>query len=143
MVVIGEKMYWTPEIEAVYKAMKHKDKVVFTGRLPMSELIEVVGSAMIMTYVSFFEGFGIPIVEGFRAGIPVITSNTSSMPEVAGDAAYIVDPKNVEEISDAMIQLRQNPELRAEYVRKGNVRMVDFSWSKGAELVWAIVGDEV
>ncbi len=139
LVVIGEKMYWTPEIEAVYKAMKHKDKVVFTGRLPMSELVEVVGSAMIMTYVSFFEGFGIPIVEGFRAGIPVITSNTSSMPEVAGDAAYIVDPWKVEEIAQAMIELRQNPDLRKEYVCKGNTRKNDFSWDRGAEKVWKII----
>ncbi len=139
LVVIGEKMYWTPEIEAVYKAMKHKDKIVFTGRLPMSELVEVVGSAMIMTYVSFFEGFGIPIVEGFRAGIPVITSNTSSMPEVAGDAAYIVDPWKVEEIAQAMIELRQNPDLRQEYIRKGNTRKNDFSWDRGAEKVWKII----
>ena len=139
LVVIGEKMYWTPEIEAVYKAMKHKDKVVFTGRLPMSELVEVVGSAMIMTYVSFFEGFGIPIVEGFRAGIPVITSNTSSMPEVAGGAAYIVDPRKVEEITKAMIELRNNPDLRNEYVRKGNIRKNDFSWDKGADKVWEII----
>jgi len=66
--------------------------VVFSGRLNADELVQVLGASPCFTYVSYFEGFGIPIVEAFRCGVPVITSNVTSMPEVAGDAALFVDP---------------------------------------------------
>src|SRR5665213_3900259 len=82
-----------------YQKMKYKSDVIFTGRLEVDELCKVVGAAFAMAYASYFEGFGIPIVEAIQCEIPVITSNVTSMPEVAGDAALLVDPFSVDSIS--------------------------------------------
>ena len=76
--------------------------MIFTGRLDTNELKFVLGAATAMVFVPFFEGFGIPIVEAMYAGVPVIASNTTSIPEVAGEAALYVDPASVEEIAEAM-----------------------------------------
>ena len=82
LLIVGEKMYWSGEIKDTFDAMKFKDDIIFTGRLEPEELHKVVGSALALTYVSIFEGFGIPIVEAWYSETPVITSNVTSMPEI-------------------------------------------------------------
>jgi glycosyltransferase involved in cell wall biosynthesis len=89
-----------------------------------------------MAYVSIFEGFGIPIVEAFASGTPVITSNTSSMPEVAGDAALLVDPTSVEEITAAMCQMYLQPETAEALRQKASVQLQKFSWEQTAQKLW-------
>jgi glycosyltransferase involved in cell wall biosynthesis len=143
LIVIGEKMYWTRAIEDAYNLMQFKDDVIFTGRLPMSLLTQVIASSVAMTYVSFLEGFGIPIIEGFRAGVPVITSNVTSMPEVAGDAAYLVNPHDCKDISNAMIRVSQEPELRQSLIDKGNIRKNKFSWDHSAQQIWNLIAREL
>ena len=134
--VVGEKMYWTDDIKSAYEMMKHKHDVIFTGRLGPDELSKVVGSSIALVYTSFFEGFGIPIVEAFNAEVPVITSNVTSMPEIAGDAALLVDPESVEQISDAMEKISGDIELANSLVEKGKLRREDFTWDRTAENVW-------
>ncbi len=134
--IVGEKMYWSDEIKSAYNSMKYQKDVVFLGRLEMEELNRVVGSAIALTYASLFEGFGIPIVEAFSAGTPVITSDVSSLPEVAGDAALLVDPKNVNSIAEAMIKLENDKDLRQKLVDKGLERKQLFTWNKTAENLW-------
>ena len=95
-----------------------------------------LGASLALTYVSYFEGFGIPIVEAFRMHIPVITSNVTSMPEVAGDAALLVDPLNPETIAEAMKQVSENTLLRDDLVRKGEIRKNLFTWQKTADRLW-------
>jgi len=141
LLVVGEKMYWTKEIQEVYSGMEFKQDVIFTGRLSMDLLIKVLGSALALTYVSYLEGFGIPIIEAFRAEIPVITSNVTSMPEVAGDAALLIDPYNITSISEAMINISEDENLRKELVEKGKRRAEIFTWDKSAEKMWGFIAE--
>jgi len=89
--------------------------------------------ASVYMYVSLYEGFGLPILEAMSCGCPVITSNVSSMPEVAGDAAILVDPYSVEEISSAIEKALSDEKLRTEMRKKGQERAKMFSWRKTAE----------
>ena len=139
LLIVGEKQWWKEDIEAVYKNMIFKNEVVFTGHLHISELTDVMASALALTYVSYFEGFGIPILEAFNAGTPVITSNITSMPEVAGDAALLVDPFNPADISDAMIKISSDESLRKSLIEKGELRAKEFSWQKTADALWASI----
>ena len=97
LVIVGEKRWWTEPIQRAYDAMSCKDDVVFVGRLSAEDLHRVTAAALASVYVSYFEGFGIPILEAFKCDTPVITSNVTSMPEVAEDAALLVDPFNEDE----------------------------------------------
>ncbi|UBM61584.1 glycosyltransferase family 4 protein [Candidatus Sulfidibacterium hydrothermale] len=139
LVVVGEKMFGGREIKKAFSAMKHREKVIFTGRLEPEILKNIMGSALALTLVSFFEGFGIPVIEAFNAGIPVITSNTSALPEITGEAALLVNPFDTKEIADAMKKITFVPDLRKKLVRKGFQRSRLFSWDKAAEQFWEAV----
>ncbi|NOU46207.1 MAG: glycosyltransferase family 4 protein [Bacteroidales bacterium] len=136
LLVVGEKKWWTSEIELKFNAMTYKDEVVFCGRLKANDLHLVTASALATTYVSYFEGFGIPIIESFRCGVPVITSNVTSMPEVAGDAALLVDPFDEDSISNAMLAIANDPLLRESLIRKGFERAKLFNWDNTARQLW-------
>jgi glycosyltransferase involved in cell wall biosynthesis len=99
----------------------------------------VVGAARAMVYVSNFEGFGVPIIEAMNCGVPVITSTTTAMPEVAGDAALLVDPSNPEAIAEAMTLLVNDPELCKKLSEAGRTRSVQFTWSNTSERLWMSV----
>ena len=135
-VVVGEKMYWSDDIKATFEKMNFGSDVIFTGRLEPEALSMVVGSAIALVYTSFFEGFGIPIVEAYNAEVPVITSNVTSMPEIAGDAALLVDPGSVAQIAKAMQRISDDNELCASLVEKGKKRRLDFTWERTAENMW-------
>lgn len=139
LLVAGERKWWTDEIEQAYSGMKHKEDVIFCGRLNAEELHRVTASAFAYTYVSYFEGFGIPIVEAFKCGVPLITSNVTSMPEVAGDAALLINPFSVGEISQAMRQLTSDAQLRERLIRKGFERCQTFTWDAAAQRLWASI----
>ena len=136
LVVVGEKMWWNKEIKTTFDEMKFKDEVVFTGRLNPEILKNVISSASALTYVSYFEGFGIPIIEAFRTEVPVITSSVTSMPEIANDAAILVDPFNPVEIAEAMHRLVSDTKLRELLIRKGKNRSQEFSWDITAIKLW-------
>lgn len=135
LMIVGEKRWWTETIRHAYDNMHHKEDVVFMGHLSAAELHQVTAAAFASLYVSYFEGFGIPIVEAFRCKVPVITSNVSSMPEVAADAALLVDPFKLTSIADAMLQI-QNVHLRKELIDKGWKRKDSFSWDLCADHIW-------
>ncbi|MBQ8223450.1 MAG: glycosyltransferase family 4 protein [Bacteroidales bacterium] len=135
LVIVGNKKWWTEPIKNAYDAMKHKDDVIFAGRLSAEDLHLVTASALASVYVSYFEGFGIPIVEAFKCDTPVITSNVTSMPEVAADAALLVDPFKEESIADAMEKILDD-DVRKSLIEKGRKRREDFSWDKAAECWW-------
>jgi len=139
LLIVGEKMWNTSEIDEVYNKMKFKDEVIFIGRLNVDKLHKVLASALALTYVSYFEGFGIPIVEAFRCDVPVITSNVTSMPEIAGDAALHVDPFSINSIADALKKIDKNEELRNDLIEKGRQRRNDFTWQKSAENLWRAI----
>ena len=91
---------------------------------------------MAMVYPSLFEGFGIPILEAMYCQVPVITSNTTSMPEVGGDAAIYVNPQSINSIADALLQIEKYPDLRQNLIEKGKIQRQKFSWDKTAEKLW-------
>jgi glycosyltransferase involved in cell wall biosynthesis len=136
LLIVGESMFKTSDIEMTYEGMRYKDDVVFTGRLNNDELHRVLGAAVALTFVPYFEGFGIPVIEAMNAGVPVICSNTTSLPEVGGDAVLYVDPFSTPQIKDAMIRIYQDKELRDLLVEKGFKQREKFSWNKTAELLW-------
>ena len=107
-------------------------QVRFMGYLPDEDVVGLVNGATGLVFPSMHEGFGLPILEAMACGTPVITSNVSSMPEVAGDAALLVDPRSETEIFEAMRRLLTDEKTRAEYSAKGLVRSKEFSWANSA-----------
>jgi glycosyltransferase involved in cell wall biosynthesis len=139
LLIVGESMFKTNDIELTYEGMRYKDDVVFTGRLNNDQLHHVLGASMALTFVPYFEGFGIPVIEAMNAGVPVICSNTTSLPEVGGNAVLYVDPFSLSQIKDAMIRIYQEKDLRDLLVEKGFVQKEKFSWDKTAELLWGSI----
>ena len=136
LVIVGESMFLAKTIQKAYDKHPYKKDIVFTGRVSDKDLNYLLGSAFAMTYVPFFEGFGIPILEAFACNIPVITSNCTSMPEVAGEAALLCNPTNVESIANAMIQLYSDKDLPQKLIAHSQEQLQKFTWDKTAELLW-------
>ncbi|RKD92629.1 glycosyltransferase family 4 protein [Mangrovibacterium diazotrophicum] len=139
LLITGDTMFKTEDIVKTYEGMRHRNDVIFTGRLPNEELHQVLGAAMALTFVPFFEGFGIPVIEGMSAGIPVICSNTTSLPEVGGHAVLYADPFAVTQIKDAMIRIANENGLRDSLIEKGRKQQQKFTWDKTAEMLWGSV----
>lgn len=108
-------------------------QVKFLGRVSDRELAWLYGNAAALVYPSFIEGFGFPILEAASAGTPVITSNVSSLPEIAGDAALLVDPASPDAIAGALKRVADDPSLRHNLIQKGKGRLNQFSWGKTAQ----------
>lgn len=126
-------------IQAEIEKLNLTNKVYFTGRVTNDQLAALYRGALFLLFPSFYEGFGLPIVEAFASGTPVITSNVTSMPEIAGDAALLVDPSNIADIAAAIIKLYYSPELRSELTERGLKRVKIFSWDAVAERVKAAI----
>lgn len=137
LVIVGEAFWWDGRMKAAWKTMRHADKVVFTGRLEQRELHETLADALALVFVSYFEGFGIPVAEAMQCGVPVIAADATSLPEVAGDAAIYCDPFQVESIAEAMARLWDDPQLRAKLAEAGLERAKRYTWDRTAEGLWA------
>ena len=136
LLVVGHRVWWKDELAKAYEQMSHKEDVVFLGRTEPEELIRLLGSAISLVYPSLYEGFGIPIIEAFQAEIPVITSNCTSMPEVAGDAAILIEPTDTDAMSNALTRVANDSNLRNQLISEGRSRRTLFSWDKTATLLW-------
>jgi len=136
LVIVGKKMWWTNEIENAFFKLEHKADVIFTGRVSNEDLYKITASAHALTYVPIFEGFGIPLVEAMSCGVPVITSNVTSMPEVVENAGILVDPFSVDLIAKAMFTMTSNEELRKELIEKSKIQAKKFNWQKTGNLLW-------
>ena len=127
--VIAGKLGWDYDSLLQYiNASAVRDRIVLTGYVNETEKHALLKSALLFTYVSFYEGFGLPVLEGMAAGVATITSNISSMPEVAGDGALQVDPNSVDRIVDAMQSLLDDPEARRRLVERGLAQSRAFTW---------------
>jgi len=135
LVLVGKKMWWTTEINTFFEQMEARSDVVFTGRVNDNELTKITAAAYAITYVPIFEGFGIPLVEAMQCGVPVITSNVTSMPEVVEGAGLLVNPFSEDEIAKAMIRLAADENLRKELAEKSIQQAAKFSWEKSARLL--------
>lgn len=136
LLVVGEKMWWNKAMDKTFRQMEYNDEVIFSGRMSPRQLRRAYGAAEALLYVSYFEGFGIPIIEAYRCHVPVITSNVTSMPEIAGDGALLVNPFDYKDISGAINRLRQEFDLKEQLIKAGAERANTFSWDKTASLLW-------
>lgn len=133
LVIVGARNIWksTPVAEAV-KKLGMQDCVHFTGYIPEEDLPALYNAADLFVFPSLYEGFGLPVLEAMACGTPVVTSNTSSLPEVAGDAALLVDPYDVEAIAAAMQRILSVSDLAADLRQRGLERAKQFTWEKTA-----------
>ncbi len=136
LLIVGAPMFGSDDLNKAYHSMQHKEDVVFAGRQYNQTLRNIVASASALLLVSHFEGFGVPILEAMHCDVPVIASNVTSMPEVAGDAALLTDPSSVRQIAEAMSQIAGNKELGKSLIEKGRRQREKFSWDTTAELLW-------
>jgi len=139
LLLAGARMWWTDEIRQAYEGMEFREEVIFTGRISDEDLASLMASALALTYVSYFEGFGIPILEAFKSNTPVITSNVTSMPEVAGNAAILTDPFSISSISDAMQKIASDNDFRQKLIIAGQEQTKKFSWEQTAEKIWGCI----
>jgi glycosyltransferase involved in cell wall biosynthesis len=116
-----------------------REHIVLTGHVSLSDLADIMGAASIFTYVSYFEGFGVPLVEAMKCGTPILSGNRTSLPEVAGDAAIYCDPFSIEDISEKMSLLMNSSSIREELSRKGLKRSKLFSWDNTSNEIWRII----
>jgi glycosyltransferase involved in cell wall biosynthesis len=129
----------TPELQAIIDEHRMVENVVFVGFISDEKLPSLYRGAIFTAFISLYEGFGLPIVESMAVGTPVLTSNVSSMPEIAANAAWLVSPRNLDEIVYAMDELVSDDALRAELVLKGFSRAAAFSWDSAATTTWNII----
>jgi len=133
LVIAGSKGWFYQTIFETTKKYGLEKSIVFTGYIDEETKQALLEGAFLFVYPSFYEGFGLPVLEAMSHGIPVITGNCSSLPEVAGDAAIQIDPYKWEEIAGAMRRLMENDSLYGELSEKSSKRAKEFTWSKNAE----------
>ena len=137
LVIVG-KLGWKYG-EILEKIKDNGDFVVYLSHIPDEQKNAVLKKARLMVLPSFYEGFGMTILEAFAAGIPVATGNLSSMPEVAGEAAEYFEPHNTASIKNAMLKVLKNPERASELVLAGQARLGQFSWEKCARQTFSLI----
>ena len=132
LVVIGGLGRWEKEIMSEIDRLSLWDNVILTGYVVDESLIPLYAGADALLYPSRYEGFGFPMLEAMAVGTPVIASDTSSLPEIAGSAVVLLPPDDPEAWADAMYRLIFEPELRKELIKKGKERAREFSWEEAA-----------
>lgn len=131
----------TSNLRSQIEAKKQSSRIDFLGTVPESELPSLYRGAEAMIFPSLYEGFGLPVLEAMACGTPVVTANVTAMPEVAGDAAMLVDPTSVEQIAKAMERIVSDTVLRRQLQDKGLVRAREFSWVRTAAKVRELLED--
>ncbi len=138
--LIGGRLAWqTGEVTHAYNNAVHKLDISFLGYLNHEEVPRLMGAAFALTYVSLFEGFGLPLVEAMYCEVPFITADVSSMPEVAGSAGLLVPPHDVEAIGEAMVRLYNDPDLYRQLLESGREERGRFRWDSAAEQAFQVL----
>jgi glycosyltransferase involved in cell wall biosynthesis len=139
LVIVGTQLWKNDNQSLPQISDELKKRIHFTGHLSLDELTQVMAAAYALTFVSYFEGFGIPLAEAMACGVPVIAGNRTSLPEVVGDAGILVDPFSVEEITAALVRISEDTQLYEDLSQKGLERSKLFSWDKAAEKVMEVI----
>ena len=132
LVIVGRSGWGCDQLVSDLQSQAFGKSVIWLQHLPGDDLIALMKAATAFVFPSLFEGFGLPVLEAFAAGIPVIASNTTSLPEVAGDCAILVDPLDTSSIAQGMLRLLEDSQLSASLVDKGRARATQFSWDRTA-----------
>lgn len=138
MVIAGGRGWLNDDIRPTVEALGLTDRVHFIGYVKEEDLPAVYSLATVFAYPSLYEGFGLPVLEAMQCGTPVLTSNVSALPEVAGDAALVVTPTDVEEIADGLTRLLEHTDLRMNLRTRGYRRVQEFSWERCARETLAV-----
>ncbi len=136
LVIVGDSLFMTKSIRKTWENIKNKDNVHFVGRLAPRAISKLVGSAISLVLVSKLEGFGIPVIESYACKTPVITSNVSALPEIAGNAAIYANPFDIKSIANAFFEMANDVELRKNLVYNTAHISAKYSWDKSANLLW-------
>jgi len=138
LVIVGRKSAFTDSIRRLSAVPGLGERINFLGSVEDEDVVALYRSATALIFPSLFEGFGLPIVEAMACGCPVITSTRGSLAEISGNASVIVDPENVDEISDAMITMEMDHSVRFSCIEKGIERSRHFSWDVAAEEIVSV-----
>jgi glycosyltransferase involved in cell wall biosynthesis len=133
LVMVGKDTWYAPRVHQAAKNSPFGNRIHFTGYVDDAELLQIYNACDIFVFPSFYEGFGIPILEAMACGRAVACANTSAMPEVAGSAAVLFDPHSTEAMMTSMRDLLRNAELRARKERLGQQNATRFSWKGTAQ----------
>ncbi len=133
LAIAGGQGWLYEETKQLVAELKMEKKVRFLGRVTDLELVTLYSMTDMFAFPSFFEGFGVPPIEAMACGAPVITSNTSALPEVAKDAALLVDPYDIDALADALTRLTEDASLREELRQKGYQRAKQYTWAMSAQ----------
>lgn len=133
LVIVGKKAWMYDSIFEEIKKCELEKQVYFTGYVDEEDLVKLYTEALFFVYPSIFEGFGLPVLEAMSCGTPVVTSNVTSIPEVAGEACCTIDPFDVDAICNALRAFSTNAQLREEYAEKGLKQAEKFDWKITAQ----------
>jgi glycosyltransferase involved in cell wall biosynthesis len=139
LVIAGKKGWLTEAIERRAADLGLAGRVIFTGYMPDDDVPALLSGALAFVFPSLYEGFGMPVLEAMACGAPVLTSTTSSLPEVAGDAALLADPADTAAIAAGLARLASDPQLRGELRARGLQRAAQFTWARCAEQTLAVL----
>jgi len=133
LVITGENKIMQEKLNDLIAKLKLGSFVIFTGYVDDKTLTTIIKKAILICYPTLSEGFGFPVLEGFGAGIPVISSNVSAIPEIAGEAALLINPESPDSISKAIEKILSNPRLVNSMISKGKRTYNKFNWEKSAD----------
>ncbi len=135
MVLTGDA---TSELLNLADELNISGRLVFLGFVNENDLPSVYREALAVMFVSLYEGFGIPLIEGMACGVPVLASNSSALPEISGGAAYLVDPHDVNEISSGIEKVVGDKVLREKLINLGKIRSLEYSWDRSSSKAWKV-----
>lgn len=141
LVIAGAPGWKNHEVITRIRTSVLKDKIKLIGFVDPADKPTLYQNASLFVYLSFYEGFGLPALEAMASGVPVITSNRSSLPEVTGTAAYLVNPHRPDEIAQGIKFLLSHPSARAEAIKNGLARAAQFSWEKTAQQFLSLINN--
>jgi len=136
LLIAGRFAWQAGAVRNAYEASAFKDGIRFPGFVPDENLPQLMGGACCFVYPSLFEGFGLPLLEAMHCDVPIISSINSSLPEVAGDAALLVDPLSTEQLAAALQRVFEDQALRRKLVEAGREQRLKYSWDKTADIVY-------
>jgi glycosyltransferase involved in cell wall biosynthesis len=134
LVLVGKYGWMYKEVLNLVNELGIEDKVCFTGYVPQEDLPLVYNLSSLFVYPTIYEGFGLPALEAMACGVPVITSNVASLPEIVGDAGILIPVDDVDALHNAMRRTLQDQGLREKLIQDGLVRSKSFSWERTAQL---------